>query len=169
MAESDPNPISTLGVVGAGTMGHGIAQTAILSGVETTLLDIDGAALERAVESIENGLERLVSRDRISDADRNAALSRLQTRSEMTTLASVDAGPPHCDLALKPPPQVSPGFCGGVVGHAGDERLMGSAMAAGLAIHQGASIVRVHDVRAPRLAVDVASGVRRAAAGRAGP
>ena len=75
MAESDPNPISTLGVVGAGTMGHGIAQTAILSGVETTLLDIDGAALERAVESIENGLERLVSRDRISDADRISQLN----------------------------------------------------------------------------------------------
>ncbi|MBN96198.1 MAG: dihydropteroate synthase [Deltaproteobacteria bacterium] len=59
-------------------------------------------------------------------------------------------------------------FLGRAFGHEGDERLMGSAMAAGLAIHQGASIVRVHDVRATRLAVDVASGVRRAGAGSRG-
>ena len=90
-AETDTNPVSALGVIGAGTMGHGIAQTAILAGVETTLIDIDSAALDRALESIGNGLERLVSRDRISDDDRNAALARLQTSSEMTALTSVDA------------------------------------------------------------------------------
>ena len=78
-AENDTNPVSTLCVIGAGTMGHGIAQTAILAGVETILIDIDSAALDRALESIGNGLERLVSRDRISDADRNAALARLAT------------------------------------------------------------------------------------------
>ena len=91
MAEPDTNPDSTLGVIGAGTMGHGIAQTAILAGVETTLIDIDSAALERAIGSIGNGLERLVSRDRLSDDDRVSALARLQTSSDMAALASVDA------------------------------------------------------------------------------
>jgi len=56
-------------------------------------------------------------------------------------------------------------FLGRAFGHEGEDRLVGSAVAASLAVGQGASIVRVHDVRASRIAVDVAHGIRQASRG----
>ena len=56
-------------------------------------------------------------------------------------------------------------FLGRAFGHEGEDRLMGSAVTAGMAVGQGASIVRAHDVRATRIAVDVAAGIRQATRG----
>ncbi len=87
----DISPVKKLGVVGAGTMGHGIAQTAILAGITTTLHDVDESALERGVASIEKGLARLAERERISPEDRDAARERLRPGTDLADLANVDA------------------------------------------------------------------------------
>ncbi len=87
----DTNPVQTLGVIGAGTMGHGIAQTAILAGVTTIIRDVDESALDRGKASVQKGLDRLVERDRLSAEDRDAALGRLTMTTDLSALAAVDA------------------------------------------------------------------------------
>lgn len=62
-------------VVGAGTMGHGIAQTAAVSGYRVTMTDVVPEALERGVDSIGRSVEKLASKDIISQEQKEAALS----------------------------------------------------------------------------------------------
>jgi len=90
MADQE-NLVQTLGIIGAGTMGHGIAQTAILAGIAVILRDVDEAALERGLAGVTKGLGRLVDRDRLSAEDRDAALGRLTTTTDLQALADVDA------------------------------------------------------------------------------
>src|SRR4051794_33870684 len=66
-----------IGVVGAGTMGSGIAQLGALSGARTLLFDADGAAVERALERIPAQLERGAEKGRWSAEDANGARERL--------------------------------------------------------------------------------------------
>ncbi|MCY3921013.1 MAG: 3-hydroxyacyl-CoA dehydrogenase family protein [Chloroflexota bacterium] len=82
--------LKRLGVLGGGTMGSGIAQTALLAGVEVTLVDVDDGQLERAQGVIEGGVERLVSRDRISAEQGSAAIAALTTSSDLESLAGSD-------------------------------------------------------------------------------
>ncbi len=90
MSAAEERIIASVGVVGAGTMGRGIAQTTILAGVPTTLFDIDQTALETAITVIEQGLGRLTERDRISAEERDAARARLQTTTDLHDLANVE-------------------------------------------------------------------------------
>ena len=73
--------IETIGIIGAGQMGHGIAHVCALAGIETLLLDIDPARLEAALKKIDKNLTRQVSRGRISEEDKAAALKRIGTVS----------------------------------------------------------------------------------------
>ncbi|HSF43382.1 MAG TPA: 3-hydroxybutyryl-CoA dehydrogenase [Thermoanaerobaculia bacterium] len=82
--------IRTIGVVGAGTMGHGIAQVAAQSGYEVLLVDVVPAALERGRASIGKGYERLVSKGKLSAEDRDAALGRLKTEGSLDALSVAD-------------------------------------------------------------------------------
>ena len=82
--------IRTIGVVGAGTMGHGIAQVAAQSGYEVTLVDVVPAALERGRAQIGKGLERLVAKGKLAAEDRDQALGRLTTGGDLAALAGVD-------------------------------------------------------------------------------
>jgi 3-hydroxybutyryl-CoA dehydrogenase len=82
--------IRTIGVVGAGTMGHGIAQVAAQSGYQVTLVDVVPAALERGRTQIGKGLERLVSKGKLAAEDRDQALGRLTTGGELAALAGAD-------------------------------------------------------------------------------
>ena len=79
--------LQRLGVVGAGTMGSGIAQTALLGGVEVSLIDVDESQLARARGVIQTGIERLVSRERISSEDGAAAFAALTTSTDLELLA----------------------------------------------------------------------------------
>ncbi|MEM7586045.1 MAG: 3-hydroxybutyryl-CoA dehydrogenase [Acidobacteriota bacterium] len=79
--------ITTLGVVGAGTMGHGIAQVAAQSGLETHLVDINEAALERGVASIEKSLARFAAKGKISSEDEAAARARISPATDLGALA----------------------------------------------------------------------------------
>jgi 3-hydroxybutyryl-CoA dehydrogenase len=82
--------IRTIGVVGAGTMGHGIAQVAAQSGYEVVLVDAAPAALERGRTQIGKGLERLVAKEKLSAEDRDQALGRLTTAGDLAALAQAD-------------------------------------------------------------------------------
>jgi 3-hydroxybutyryl-CoA dehydrogenase len=84
------DPIQTIGVVGAGTMGHGIAQVAAQSGYDVILVDAVPAALERGRAQIGKGYERLVGKGKLSAEDRDAALGRLKTDGSLDSLEGSD-------------------------------------------------------------------------------
>ena len=82
--------IKTVGIVGAGTMGNGIAQVFAQSGFSVLLVDIAKPMLERARASIEKSLARFVEKDKLSAADRDAALDRLTTTTNIDRLTDAD-------------------------------------------------------------------------------
>ena len=77
------NDIQTLAVVGAGTMGLGIAQLGIQHGLPTILFDLSPVALERAQAAIAAGLGRLVEKSKLTPEARAAALSRLTITTDL--------------------------------------------------------------------------------------
>lgn len=82
--------IESIGVIGAGTMGHGIAQVAAQSGYRVRLVDIDEAALERGLVAVGKSLDKLVSKGRLESEVRDATLERLTSSSELADLADCD-------------------------------------------------------------------------------
>ena len=78
--------IQHIGVVGAGTMGHGIAQVAAQSGYRVTLADVSQSALEKGLAKIEKGFERLLGKGKISGEDRDAARGRLSGSGDLKDL-----------------------------------------------------------------------------------
>ena len=82
--------IKRIGVIGAGTMGNGIAQVFAQSGFEVRLCDLVPAAIERARGSIEKSLAKFVEKGKVSAVDRDAAMGRLSTGSDLEALADVD-------------------------------------------------------------------------------
>ena len=82
--------IKTIGVIGAGTMGNGIAQVFAQSGFSVLLVDIAKPMLERARASIEKSLARFVEKDKLSAADRDATLARLTTTTGIDRLTHAD-------------------------------------------------------------------------------
>ncbi|MGH9362151.1 MAG: 3-hydroxybutyryl-CoA dehydrogenase [Thermoanaerobaculia bacterium] len=82
--------IRTVGVVGAGTMGHGIAQVAAQSGYDVLLADVVPQALERGRAQMAKGLERLVAKGKLAPEERDAALGRIATHGELGPLAAAD-------------------------------------------------------------------------------
>ena len=79
-----------IGVIGAGTMGTGIAHVSALSGFDVTLFDIEQNLLEHSITSIKKGLKRQVDKGNIYQEEMNAALVRIQTITEMKSLSSED-------------------------------------------------------------------------------
>ena len=77
-------------MVGAGTMGNGIAQVFAQSGYEVTLADAFPAALDRSNGTIEKSLGKFVEKGKMTAPDRDAALGRLQTSSSIDALATAD-------------------------------------------------------------------------------
>ncbi len=82
--------IETVGVVGAGQMGNGIAHVLALAGYEVLLNDISQDSLDGAVARIAKNLDRQVSREKISAAERDAALGRIRTTLTLTDLGPTD-------------------------------------------------------------------------------
>jgi 3-hydroxybutyryl-CoA dehydrogenase len=91
--------VSRIGVLGAGTMGSGIAQIAALGGYETVLYDPDPAALAAGGERAERGIAKGVERGRWSQAEGDAAAARLGGADELEGLAG-------CDLVIEAVPEV---------------------------------------------------------------
>jgi 3-hydroxybutyryl-CoA dehydrogenase len=82
--------IKKIGVVGAGTMGNGIAQVFAQAGFEVCLVDASAAALERARGTVEKSLGKFVEKGTLAAGDRDAALRRLTTGTDVDTLAGAD-------------------------------------------------------------------------------
>ncbi len=82
--------IQTLGVIGAGTMGNGIAQIAAQAGLAVTMIDIDEKAVDRGLQTLTRNLDRLVSKDKLSQADRDAAIGRIKGSTNYADLGSAD-------------------------------------------------------------------------------
>jgi 3-hydroxybutyryl-CoA dehydrogenase len=79
-----------VGVVGAGTMGSGIAQTFAQAGLDVRLVDVAQPLLDRARRSVESSLAKFVEKGRLSAADRDAALGRLSAGTTIDALAAAD-------------------------------------------------------------------------------
>ncbi|MGB5889101.1 MAG: 3-hydroxybutyryl-CoA dehydrogenase [Thermoanaerobaculia bacterium] len=82
--------IQTIGVIGAGTMGNGIAQVAAGSGFEVRLVDSSTQALEQGLGRIDNGLARLESKEKISADEKEKIRSRILGSTDMSAVADVD-------------------------------------------------------------------------------
>jgi 3-hydroxybutyryl-CoA dehydrogenase len=82
--------IKTVGVIGAGTMGNGIAQVFAQSGFTVRLIDVAQPMLDRARGSIEKSLGRFVEKGTLSASDRDATLARLTTAASVEQLADAD-------------------------------------------------------------------------------
>ena len=64
--------IETVGIIGAGTMGNGIAQICAAAGLTVTMVDISDAAVQRGLKTVGSSLDRLVSKEKMTAADRDA-------------------------------------------------------------------------------------------------
>jgi 3-hydroxybutyryl-CoA dehydrogenase len=76
-----------IGIVGSGTMGNGIAQTAATVGYDVVLCDIREDLLERAMTSIAKSLDRFVKKETMTEGEKTAILSRISTSTELDSLA----------------------------------------------------------------------------------
>ena len=82
--------IKTVGVVGAGQMGNGIAHVSALAGYDVILNDVSQDALDKGLATIENNLGRQVARELITIDEMKAAQARIQTSVELVPFAGVD-------------------------------------------------------------------------------
>jgi 3-hydroxybutyryl-CoA dehydrogenase len=97
--------IKTVAVLGAGTMGNGIAHVFARSGCNVILRDVEKRFLDRGIETIAKNLDREVKKGKISEADKPAVLARIQPITEISALAAADfaveAVPEQLDLKVR--------------------------------------------------------------------
>jgi len=91
--------VSSIGVVGAGQMGAGIAQVSACAGYPVTLVDINADVIENGIASIRSSLARMVSKGRLDQKTSDEALARIQTSLDLGGLA-------ECDLVVEAIPEV---------------------------------------------------------------
>jgi len=82
--------IKTVGVIGAGTMGNGIAQVCAVAGLKVIMQDIADAQLQQGVDTIAGSLDRMIKKEKISEADKQKALSNITTATPLEALSDVD-------------------------------------------------------------------------------
>src|SRR5262249_44348409 len=82
--------IQRIGVIGAGTMGNGIAQVFAHAGFDVCLQDVSQGALERARGTIEKSLAKFVEKGKLTSADRDSVLHRLRTERAFDALGDAD-------------------------------------------------------------------------------
>ena len=97
--------IETVGIIGAGTMGNGIAQACAVSGIQVVMVDISEAAVAKGVATIAASLERLIKKDKLSTAERDAAMARIQGSTSYEDLKRaqlvIEAATENYDLKVK--------------------------------------------------------------------
>ncbi|HHY01394.1 MAG TPA: 3-hydroxybutyryl-CoA dehydrogenase [Paracoccus sp.] len=82
--------VQSVGVIGAGQMGNGIAHVFALAGYDVLLNDISADAMQAAVATIDRNLDRQVSRGKVSAEDKAAAMARIRTTTEMADIGATD-------------------------------------------------------------------------------
>jgi 3-hydroxybutyryl-CoA dehydrogenase len=98
--------IERVAVIGAGTMGHGIAHAAIVAGYDTTIFDVAADALEKGRAAVAAILDKGVELGKVAPADRDAATARLRTTTVLADAVRhanlvIEAAPEKIDLKLK--------------------------------------------------------------------
>ena len=97
--------ITTVGIIGAGTMGNGIAQACATSGIHVVMVDISEAAVTKGIANVTGSLERLLKKDKITAADRDAALARIKVSTSYDDLKVaqlvIEAATENHDLKIK--------------------------------------------------------------------
>lgn len=88
--EEETVEVKKVGVIGAGTMGHGIAQVFATAGYEVVLRDIADDFVKKGLGAIEKNLDRLVAKEKMTASDKAAAMARLKGTTELSDLADVD-------------------------------------------------------------------------------
>ena len=78
--------IQTIGIIGAGTMGNGIAQACAVSGLDVVMVDISTEAVQRGLAAVATSLERLVKKDKLSAEGKASALARIQVSTDYASL-----------------------------------------------------------------------------------
>lgn len=82
--------IKKVGIIGAGTMGNGIAQACAVAGIDALMMDVNAAALEKGVATVSGSLDRLLKKEKITADQKAAALAKIQTTTNLADLASCD-------------------------------------------------------------------------------
>ena len=82
--------ISTIGIIGAGTMGNGIAQACAVNGIKVLMLDINDAAIEHGIKALGTSLDRLIKKDKMSETEKAAALALIRGTTAMRDMADAD-------------------------------------------------------------------------------
>ena len=85
-----PQTIKTIGIIGAGTMGHGIAQVAAAAGYQAVLRDVDRDSLGRGVQAIERNLVKGIQLAKLTEADRDSILQHIHGTTELAEIAQAD-------------------------------------------------------------------------------
>jgi len=85
-----PQSIQSIGVIGAGTMGHGIAQVAAAAGYKVTLSDVDRDSLARGIQSIERNLAKGIQLGKLTEDDRDSTLQHIRGTTELEQVAGTD-------------------------------------------------------------------------------
>ena len=101
---SEPT-IHTVGIIGAGTMGNGIAQACAVAGIHVVMVDISEAAVGKGIATVAGSLDRLIKKEKMAAAEKDAVLARIQgsTRYEDLSAAQlvIEAATENFDLKVK--------------------------------------------------------------------
>ena len=82
--------IQSVGIIGAGTMGNGIAQVCAVAGLDVLMVDINDAAIERGLSQISKSLDRLVKKETLTPEAKDAALKRIKVSTSYADLKDLD-------------------------------------------------------------------------------
>jgi 3-hydroxybutyryl-CoA dehydrogenase len=97
--------IQSVGIIGAGTMGNGIAQACAVSGLNVVMVDISDAAVQKGLATISGSLDRLIKKEKMTEAEKSAALSRIKTSTNYADFNStqmvIEAATENYELKLK--------------------------------------------------------------------
>ena len=78
--------IQTVGIIGAGTMGNGIAQACATCGIDVVMVDINQAAVDKGLATVSGSLDRLIKKEKLTADQKTSALARIKTSTEMRAL-----------------------------------------------------------------------------------
>ena len=97
--------IQSVGIIGAGTMGNGIAQACAVSGLQVVMVDINDAAVQKGLATIASSLDRLIKKEKMTEAEKSAALARIKTSTNYQDFTStqivIEAATENYELKLK--------------------------------------------------------------------
>jgi 3-hydroxybutyryl-CoA dehydrogenase len=97
--------IQSVGIIGAGTMGNGIAQACAVSGLNVVMVDINDAAVAKGLSSIAGSLDRLIKKEKMTEAEKASTLARIKTSTNYQDFTGsqmvIEAATENYDLKIK--------------------------------------------------------------------